>query len=118
MSNSMRNLSRSSAEYSALYADMRGVDFSGDGSTIRRDRFSYLENMYRDYDGDGAGIIESFPGFRKIAALGQRIRRIAGLQRAEWSTSFRMRGCSKGFFPLLAWLQSMMTPGFSSPHFS
>ncbi len=57
----------SKTEYSVVYSDMGGVDFSGDGSNISRKRFSYLENMYRDYEGDGAGIIESIPGYRKIA---------------------------------------------------
>lgn len=53
-------------EYSTVYNNMRGVDFSGDGSNISRNRFAYLENMYRDYEGDGAGVVESIPGFRKI----------------------------------------------------
>ncbi len=57
----------SKTEYSVVYSDMGGVDFSGDGSDISRKRFAYLENMYKDYDGDGAGIIESIPGYRKIA---------------------------------------------------
>ena len=54
---------------SVIYSDMHGVDFSGDGSEISRHRFSYLENMYRDYDGDGAGAVESIPGFRRIAKV-------------------------------------------------
>ncbi len=60
----------SKSEYSVIYSNMGGVDFSGDGSEISRKRFSYLENMYRDYEGDGAGIIESIPGYRKIADFG------------------------------------------------
>ena len=32
-----------------IYSGMRGVDFSGDGSVVSPERFSYLENMYR-YD--------------------------------------------------------------------
>lgn len=51
---------------SVIYTDMHGVDFSGDGSGISRGRFAYLENMYRDYEGDGAGVIESIPGYRRI----------------------------------------------------
>ena len=60
-------------EYSIVYSDMRGVDFSGDGSSVDRSRFSYLENMYRDYEGEGDGAIESIPGFRRIARLGAKI---------------------------------------------
>ena len=54
------------SEYSVIYDDMHGVDFSSDGSNISRKRFSYVENMYKDYDGGGAGFIESIPGYRKI----------------------------------------------------
>ena len=57
-------------ERSIVYSDMRGVDFSLDGSSISKHRFAYLENMYRDYDGDGAGIVESIPGYRKIYSFG------------------------------------------------
>ena len=32
--------------------------------------------MYRDYGGEGGGVIESIPGFRKIASLGKRINGI------------------------------------------
>ena len=64
------------AEYNVIYSNMRGVDFSGDGSCISRNRFAYLENMYRDYDGDGDGITESIPGFRKILSTNERINGI------------------------------------------
>ena len=63
---------RKNGERSIIYADMRGVDFSSDGSNVARNRFAYLENMYRDYDGDGAGIVESIPGYRKIHSFGGR----------------------------------------------
>ncbi len=57
-------------EYDRFYRNMRGVDFSGDGSAVSAARFAYAENMYRDYEGDGEDVIESVPGFRKIASLG------------------------------------------------
>lgn len=63
---------RAGGEYTVSYADMRGVDFSSAGA-VARNRFSYLENMYKDYDGDGGATIESVPGFRKIAWLGKYI---------------------------------------------
>ena len=68
-----RNKYSTEARYNTVYTDMRGVDFSGDGSGISRNRFAYLENMYRDYEGDGAGAPESIPGFRKIARFTQPI---------------------------------------------
>ncbi len=63
------NLIKSQSQYNRHYHDMRGVDFTGDGSSIAKDRFAYLENMYRDYDGEGSGITESIPGFRKLCSL-------------------------------------------------
>lgn len=67
-------------QYSVIYSNMRGVDFSGDGSSISRNRFSYLENMYRDYEGDGDGVTESIPGFRKLLELGGKINGIYSLK--------------------------------------
>lgn len=67
------NLIKNQSQYNRHYHNMRGVDFTGDGSSIESDRFAYLENMYRDYDGEGAGITESIPGFRKLCALGAPI---------------------------------------------
>ena len=63
-------------EYSITYRNMRGVDFSQGPSSKNSYRYSYLENMYRDYEcGDGS-LIESVPGFRKIASLGGKIHAI------------------------------------------
>lgn len=61
---------KSGTEYNRYYTGMRGVDFSGDGSRISTSRFSRLTNMWRDYDGVGAALTESVPGFRKILSLG------------------------------------------------
>ena len=60
-------------EYSVNYAMMGGVDFSSPDSISGRRRYAYLENMYRDYDGEGAELIESVPGFRKIHSFGEKI---------------------------------------------
>ena len=57
---------KSGSEYSMIYSDMHGVDLTGDGSNISKNRFAYLENMYRDYDNGNADTLESIPGYRKI----------------------------------------------------
>ncbi len=57
-------------QYTVSYSDMGGVNFT-QGSTVDRRHFAYLENMYRDY-GDGA-VLESIPGFRRIAITGEMI---------------------------------------------
>lgn len=69
MSKLNKNNYSSSSVYNVVYSAGGGVDFSGDGSSVSRGRYAYLENMYRDYDGDGAGIIESIPGYRKVINL-------------------------------------------------
>ncbi len=71
-----KNYLGSKSEFTCSYKDMLGVDFSSDGSGISTRRFSYLENMYRDYDGAGASVTESIPGFRKILETGERINGI------------------------------------------
>lgn len=62
--------------YNTVYSNMRGVDFSGDGSTVSANRWSYSENMYRDYEGGGDGITESVPGFRRLYSFGGKINGI------------------------------------------
>ncbi|MBE6644633.1 MAG: leucine-rich repeat domain-containing protein [Ruminococcaceae bacterium] len=63
-------------EYTVSYNGMRGVDFSTIDGKTKRYRFAYLENMYKDYSGDGEGIIESIPGFRKLMGFGDKIHSI------------------------------------------
>ena len=64
--------STSGAEYTISYPLLGGVDLGREGR-VGRERLAYAENMYRDYDGEGGGIIESLPGFREIARLGERV---------------------------------------------
>ncbi len=63
-------------EYTVTYGNMRGVDLSARGAAASRYRFSYLENMYRDYSSGGDGITESVPGFRKVLSSGAKIHSI------------------------------------------
>lgn len=69
----MAAFGKQGAEYSVNYSLMGGVDFSSHDSISGRRRYSYLENMYRDYDGEGAELTESVPGFRKIFSIGAKI---------------------------------------------
>ncbi len=64
-------------EYTRSYSDIRGIELGGSGSRISDTRLAYAENVYRDYDGDGGGLIESVPGYREIANLGAPIRKLA-----------------------------------------
>ncbi len=74
--NYSKNLAKQTTERSRYYTAMGGVDFSRDPSQISPRRFSHLENMYRDYEGEGAGLVESIPGFRILAKLGENVRKI------------------------------------------
>ncbi len=71
-----KNYITKSTEYTVTYTGMRGVDFSSDIGNPKRHRFSYLENMYKDYSGGGEGITESVPGFRKISTVNKRVHAI------------------------------------------
>ncbi|MGM9681869.1 MAG: leucine-rich repeat domain-containing protein [Eubacteriales bacterium] len=44
----------------------RGADFSHDPALVDGTRLAYCVNMWRDYDCEGGGCIESFPGYRMI----------------------------------------------------
>lgn len=66
--------SHKKTEYSVTLGSWRGVD--RDGVTISPTRLACSENMYRDYDGDGGGVIESIPGFRRLCSLGKRVKKI------------------------------------------
>ncbi len=72
----MSSIYNNRTKYTRTYSAPLGVDRDGDGSNISPRRLAYSENMYRDYKGEGGGVIESIPGFRKIAALGKKINGI------------------------------------------
>ena len=73
MANRYRNLIYSTAEYTRMYRGFSGIELSGGSSTSSDSRLSYSKNMYKDYDGDGAEVIESIPGFRCFAQHGKTI---------------------------------------------
>ena len=76
MANRYRNLIYSTAEYTHTYKDFRGVELNASSITSSPSRLSYVQNMYKDYDKDGADVIESIPGFRCFAHYGKKIHAI------------------------------------------
>lgn len=54
------------------YECFRGVELGG-GTDTDISRLSFAENMWRDYEGDGGDLIESVPGYRRIAELGEAV---------------------------------------------
>ncbi len=73
MANRYRNLIYSTAEYTRVYRGFRGVELNASASISSDSRLSYAKNMYKDYDGDGADVIESIPGFRCFAHHGKSV---------------------------------------------
>lgn len=71
-----KNLLSQGSQYTVCYTGMRGVDFSSENRSAKRYRYSYLENMYRDYSGGGEGITESIPGFRKVFSTYRKVHSI------------------------------------------
>ena len=67
MANRYRNLIYSTAEYTKMYNGFRGIELNGSSSITSSGRLAYAQNVYKDYDGDGANVIESVPGYRCFA---------------------------------------------------
>lgn len=76
MANRYRNLIYSTAEYTHTYQGFRGIELNASSITNSTSRLSYAQNMYKDYDRDGADVIESIPGFRCFAHYGKKIHAV------------------------------------------
>lgn len=63
----------SKSEYTMSYSGMRGVNFLEAEGGSSRNRFAYLENMYRDYESESADVTESIPGYRRLFLSGAQI---------------------------------------------
>ena len=82
MAKTYKNLIYSNAEYTLAYPGFRGVELNASSSITSPSRLSYAENMYRDYESDGADVIESIPGFRKLFSCNKQIHALY-LQRSS-----------------------------------
>lgn len=66
-----RAITGNNGSYSRILGNFRGVDLSSDPSQVAPDRMAYSVNMWRDYESENGGAIETIPGFRKIFSLGR-----------------------------------------------
>ena len=73
MANRYKNLIYSTAEYTQTYRNFRGIELNASAITTSPAKLSFVQNMYKDYDHDGADVIESIPGFRCFAHYGKKI---------------------------------------------
>lgn len=56
----------SRTQYSRYLGDFRGVDFSSSPAMVAQNRFSYLKNMWKDYESGQGQAIETMPGYRVV----------------------------------------------------
>ena len=66
---------KSNYEGTVAYTYRGGVDFTGEHKSDRL-RPSYMENLYRDYEGSGGDMLESIPGFRILTNCNYKINGI------------------------------------------
>ena len=59
-------------QYTRTYKSMRGVYLSPSEKMLES-RYTYIENMYRDYESGDGDLLESIPGFRRIHKGDERI---------------------------------------------
>ena len=71
-----KNLIYSTAEYTRSYRGLRGVELNASASITNPSRLAYAENLYKDYDADGADVLESIPGFRRLMSCEKTIHGI------------------------------------------
>lgn len=53
-------------QYSRYLGDFRGVDFSSSPAMVSQNRFSFLKNMWKDYESGQGQAIETMPGHRIV----------------------------------------------------
>ena len=65
--------------YTRVLEDFGGLDTAHPPSGVAPNRFTKLENLWRDYAGGEGSLLETFPGFRCLACT--------DCSRAGWRTS-------------------------------
>ena len=63
-------------EYSRYMSNFRGIDTTSEASNVALNRFSFIQNMYKDYKSGQGVAIETFPGTRTLANFGDTINGI------------------------------------------
>ena len=68
MAKSILNTERS--EYTRAFGGFRGVDLSSELHAVEGGRFTYLRNMWRDYESGQGDAVETIPGYRFLHNFG------------------------------------------------
>lgn len=72
------NILTNRTEYSRVYSNFRGVDFSNDHTQVNVSRFAYLVNMYKDYQSGQGEAVETIAGFRRRCDFSHRATVLSG----------------------------------------
>ena len=70
-------------EYSRHLSDFRGIDTTSEASQVALNRFSFIQNMYKDYKSGQGTAVETFPGTRTLANFGGKINGIYNYKSAN-----------------------------------
>lgn len=92
-------MAKAKTQYTRTYSNLRGVELGVSGSEVSRNRLAYAENMYRDWDGEDSSILESIPGYRRIATLGGRVHSLI-LQRISKTKEYLLVHAGTGLYRL------------------
>jgi hypothetical protein len=83
--------------YDRTYRGLRGVDFSSDHTQVLPTRFSYLQNMYKDYQSSQGIAVETIAGYRRRFVAppeivdGKNIAEIYGIHKLEYTVDGQKR---------------------------
>ena len=61
-----RGLSGKGSSYTRTLGGFIGLDLAAEKSSVSSRRMAYCLNMWRDYESDSGGAIETIPGWRKV----------------------------------------------------
>lgn len=92
-------MAKSKTQYTRTYSNLRGVELGASGAEVSGNRLAYAENMYRDWDGEDASILESIPGYRRVANLGGRIHDLI-LQQVSKTREYLLIHAGTGLYRL------------------
>lgn len=103
-------MAKAKAQYTRTYENLRGVELGGGGSEVSRGRLAYAENMYKDRSGEDGTILESIPGYRRLAKLAGRIHSII-LQRIGEGEEYLLIHAGEGLYRMNIAERDSYVPG-------
>jgi hypothetical protein len=62
-----KNIIASRDEYSRYYPRFAGVDFNSDAADVNISRMAFAQNVWRDWQSEQGGAVETIPGYRVLA---------------------------------------------------